>query len=92
MIRKYLICGKKQIYLQSKNVESYTDIGRVVELLMPVRDFWSLENLVKNVNYLMAAGEPANEIVTSYRKVLRHSARFAVRELDRSWLYGYKKH
>lgn len=90
MIRKYLICGKKQIYLQSKNIDSYNEIGKVIELIMPVRDFWDLEKLIKDVNYLLAAGEAPAEVATSYRKVLRRSARFAVRELDRTWLYGQK--
>jgi hypothetical protein len=91
MIRKYLICGKKQIYLQSKNIESYNEIGKVIELVLPVRDFWDLEKLIRDVNYLLAAAEAPAEIYTSYRKVLRRSARFAVKELDRFWLYGQKK-
>lgn len=90
MIRKYLICGKKQLYLQSKNIEVYQEVGRVVELLMPIKDFWQLEGLIKDVNYLIAAGEPQAEVVASYRKVLKGSARFAVKEMDRLWLYGRK--
>ncbi len=90
MIRKYLICGKKQIYLQSKNLDSYGEIGKVIELVLPVRDFWDLEQLVRDVNYFLAAGEAPAEVATSYRKVLRRSARYAVRELDRTWLYGQK--
>ncbi|MDQ3230989.1 MAG: hypothetical protein M3Q07_04140 [Pseudobdellovibrionaceae bacterium] len=91
MIRKFLICGKKQIYMQSKNIETYNEIGKVIELVMPVRDFWDLESLIKDVNYLLAAGEAQAEVATSYRKVLRRSARYAVREMDRTWLYGNKK-
>lgn len=89
MIRKYLICGKKQVYLQSKNIDAYDNIGRVIELIMPIRDFWDLEKLIRDVNYLMAAGEAPAEITNSYRKVLRRSAFFAVKEMDRTWLlYG----
>lgn len=88
MIRKYLVCGKKQVYLQSKNVESYQEIGKVIELLMPIQDFWGIEGMVKEVNYLIASGEAQTEVVASYRKVLLKSARYAVKELDRVWLYG----
>ena len=90
MIRKYLVCGKKQIYLQSKNLDSYSEIGKVIELLLPVRDFWELEKLVKDVNYFMSAGEAQAEVASSYRRVLKRSAPFAVQELDRTWLHGQK--
>lgn len=90
MIRKYLICGKKQLYLQSKNIEAYQEVGRVVELLMPIKDFWQLQDMIKDVNYLIASGEPQTEVVASYKKVLQGSARFAVKEMDRLWLYGRK--
>lgn len=90
MIRKYLVCGKRQIYLQSKNMDAYAEIGRVVELLMPVRDFWDLEKLVKDVNYYFAVGEAPAEVASSYKRVMRNSARFAVHEVDRGWLNGQK--
>ncbi len=90
MIRKYLICGKKQVYLQSKNVESYQEIGKVIELLLPIDDYWVLESQIKDVNYLIASGEAQTEVTSSYRKVLLTSARFAVKEIDRVWLYGRK--
>lgn len=88
MIRKFLVCGKKQVYLQSKNVESYQEIGKVIELLMPIQDYWNIENLIREVNYRLATGEAQTEVTESYRKVLLSSARFAVKEIDRVWLYG----
>lgn len=90
MIRKFLVCGKRQIYLQSKNLDSYIEIGRVVELLMPVRDFWDLEKLVKDVNYFLSVGEAPAEVATSYKRVMRRSALYAVLETDRGWLNGLK--
>jgi|GEM_PF-3470495 hypothetical protein len=91
MIRKFLVCGKKQVYLQSKNIDSYHEIGKVIELLIPIKDFWVIEKYIKEVNYLIASGEAQAEISSSYRKVLLASAKFAVKEIDRTWLYGRKQ-
>lgn len=91
MIRKYLICGKKNIYLQSKVIDSYAEIGRVVELLLPVQDYWTLTDEIAEVNYLLASGEGTVEIARTYKKVLHISSKFAVKEQDRLWLYAAKK-
>ncbi len=90
MIRKYLICSKKNVYLQSKNSDSYEAIGKVVELVLPIRDFWEIEKLVKEVNYHLSASEAQAEISNSYKKVMLRSAPFAVSEDDRKWLYGLR--
>lgn len=91
MIRKFLICGKKNLYLQSKIIESYADVGRVVELLMPIQDYWALNDEIHEVNYLLASDEGTVEIARSYKKVLGMSSKFAVKEQDRLWLYATKK-
>ncbi len=90
MIRKYLICSKKNVYLQSKNSDSYETIGKVVELVLPIRDFWEIDKLVKEVNYQIASSEQQAEISNSYKRVMLRSAPFAVSEEDRNWLYGLK--
>lgn len=91
MIRKYLVCGKKQIYLQSKNTEAYDDIGKVVELLLPINDFWNLEKEIGKINYLTASDAPNVDVGGQYKKILKLSASFAVMEADRQWLYEHKK-
>lgn len=91
MIRKFLICGKKNLYLQSKIIESYAELGRVIELLMPIQDYWALNDEISEVNYLVAAGEGNVEVARSYKKVLSISSKFAVKEQDRLWLYATKK-
>ena len=91
MIRKYLICGKKQIYLQSKNSDAYPEIGKVVELLMPVTDFWNLERAIQKINYLTASDAPSVDVGGQYKKILGLSSGFAVVEADRQWLYVHKK-
>ncbi len=91
MIRKYLICGKKQIYVQSKNSDAYNDIGKVVELLMPITDYWTLEQAIHKINYLTASDAPAVDIGGQYKEILSLSSSFAVVEADRMWLYEHKK-
>jgi hypothetical protein len=91
MIRKYLICGKRNLFLQSKISEKHGEIGRVIELLLPVHDYWALEDGIKDVNYLIASSEAPVEIARTYKKVLSISSRFAVKEQDRLWLYATKK-
>lgn len=90
MIRKFFICGK-QLYLQSKNLESYNDLGTVIELLLPIDEYWELEKEVKEVNYLVAAGENTAEVTSAYREALQRAARHAVKEKERVWLYEKSK-
>lgn len=91
MIRKYLICGKNQIYLQSRNTDAYAEIGRVVELLLPIRNFWDIESRLKDMEYLISSKESQTDINTAFQKLFKESARFAVREEDRLWLYEQSK-
>ena len=91
MIRKFLICGKQHLYLKQQSLEGYNELGKVIELAMPIREFWELETEIKEVNYLLSAGESNSEIAMSYRKALRICARYALREDDRTWLYANSK-
>jgi len=91
MIRKYLICGKKQVFIQSKNSEAHAAIGKTIELLMPVVDFWELEKNIQKINYLTASDAPSVDVGGQYKKILRLSAGFAVAEADRKWLHEHKK-
>lgn len=91
MIRKFLVCGKKQIYLQSKNTDAYADIGKVIELLIPINDFWVLEKEIGKINYLTASDAPSVDVGGQYKKILKLSAGFAVVEAERLWLYEHKK-
>ena len=89
MIRKFLICGKQQLYIQQQVLDGYNEIGKVIELAMPIRDFWRLEEEIKEVNYLLSAGESNSEITSSYKKALRICAKYALREDDRQWLFTH---
>lgn len=91
MIRKYLICGKEQIFLQSKNIDTYNELGKVIEVLYPIRDFWRIKSELDELEYLISSGEASTEIASAYRKILKSSARWAVNEEDRAWLYDRSK-
>ncbi len=91
MIRKFLVCGKKQIFIQSKTTDAYAAIGKIVELLMPVNDFWEIEKQINKINYLNASDAPNVDVGGQYRKILSLSCHFAVLEADRRWLNEHKK-
>lgn len=91
MIRKYLICGKRQVFLQSKNSEVHAEIGKVIELLLPIQDFWKLENEVEKINYLTASDAPNVDVGGQFKRIMAASHSFAVLEADRSWINVRKK-
>lgn len=86
MIRKFLICGKDQVFLQSKNTEGY-DLGRVIELVLPVREFWKIEEIVRKIHFLTSTFETNADIGIELKKLMKSCARYAVKEEDRIWLY-----
>lgn len=86
MIRKFLVCGKT-LYLQSRPHETYRDLGSVHELLLPVRIFWEIEDILSQINYSIASGASALDVEHSYKQVYRMSARFALFEVSRVWLH-----
>lgn len=90
MIKKFLICGK-QLYFQSKDLESFASIGTVVELSIPIQIYWSAEDLIKHANYLLASADAGAEISSVYRKVFAICAPYARLEKDRLWLYSKTK-
>lgn len=79
------------MYLQSVNMEAYGDIGSVHELLMPVTIFWEIEKVLKDASYMIASGEPQAEVITSYKKIFKLSAPYAVHEKSRTWLHERSK-
>ena len=91
MIRKFLICGNQQLFLQSKSIDTYSELGKVVEILLPVRSFWDVKQHLDELNYLISSGEASSEIQAAYKRILKDSARYAVSEEDRAWLYEKSK-
>lgn len=85
MIKKYFVIGK-QLYLQGKNLESYAELGKVVELEMPIEAYWEMDKFVAQANYLKASGESTPELLDFYKKIFKFSSNYAIYERDRSWL------
>ncbi len=79
------------MYLQSKNIDGYNEIGKVIEVVYPIRTYWQVQQLVSELNYLVSSGEASSEIAAAYKKILKDSARYAVNEEDRAWLYDKGK-
>lgn len=91
MIRKYVICAKDHVYIQGKTTETISEIGRVVELILPIRELWNLEKEVKEIRYLSSNRESNVDFASTYKRLLRLIAPYAVREEDRLWLYEHSK-
>ena len=86
MSRKFLVCGK-QLFLASKKLEETGARTPTVELLMPIKLFWDVEKLLKQIDYAIAAGEDPVLINELCRKVYTKVAKYAVSEKDRVFLY-----
>lgn len=59
----------------------------MIELSIPLEDYWELEKDLKEANYLMASGESSAEINNAFRRILQQSIKHAVKEKDRAWLH-----
>ncbi len=83
MIRKFLICGKQPLLL-SRNAEAPS--VTVVELMMPIRTFWDVDDRIRKLEYLISSGEDPVLINEAQQKIYSMVARYAVAEKDRLML------
>jgi hypothetical protein len=90
MIKKFLIVGKN-LYLQTKQPKSYEELGTLVELKLPIEEYWSLRNEFEKLEYLEAAGEIRTEVSSQKRTVLKICSKWALSEKDRNWLFNLLK-
>ncbi|MBC7660794.1 MAG: hypothetical protein H7249_13945 [Chitinophagaceae bacterium] len=88
MIRKFLVCGKKQILLQSRNQDALADLGRVVEVILPIDMFWKIESEVKKLDYLLSSDSQDVDLGHQYRRIIKLVTIYAASQLDRDWLYA----
>ena len=87
MITKFLIVGK-QVLLQSKAPTTHEDVGTIIELLMPLDQYWKLEDTLKMSTFMQASGETASDVMATMRTAFGICARYAVNEKDREWLHA----
>ena len=62
-----------------------------MELLLPIDDWWKLDDELKNANYLIATGESTADVGSSYKRIYAICAQYAIREVERKWLYEKSK-
>jgi len=85
LIKKLLISGQ-QVYFASQRPDPHTETGAVMELEMPIEVYWQAVDILKEVTYLLASGEPVSEVSGQIRRVYKVCAPHALSEKDRTWL------
>lgn len=87
MIRKYLVCAR-QLHLSTKRLDESGTKVPVVELLLPIKVFWEVEEMMKTMDYQIASNEDPILINETVTKIYKKVAPYAVSEKDRAFLYG----
>lgn len=77
-----MVCGK-QLFLSNKKLEDGAVSGPVLELLLPIKLFWELEELLKQIDYMNSSSEDPVLIADAYRRVYRKVFKYVVSEKDR---------
>lgn len=86
MIRKYLVCSRP-LFISTKRLDEHGNKAPVVELLLPLKIFWEVEELLKTMDYLIASNEDPLLVTDSTKKVFKKVAPYAVHEKDRTFLH-----
>lgn len=76
----------KQLFFASQAPDPHLELGRVIELKMPIEVFWEAEKVLKKVTYLSASGEPLTEINVEVNRLYQLLAPFCVDEANRIWM------
>lgn len=86
MIRKHLLVGKRLTFSAAKEQDDKS-INRSFELYLPIEKYWEIASLLETADYLIANNESVAEIQLVYTKIFKMAAPFALKEVDRSWLF-----
>ena len=88
VIRKYLILGK-QIQLSSTMHVVEGDEGNThpIEVKLPVETYWKAEEMIKQAEYQLSAGEDSQTVKDTYMKLLKLLAPHCTTEKDRATVY-----
>lgn len=86
-----MICSQKELYLQTKLGDRASDIGKVVELLLPIRKYWELKEKIQQSLYHLDNDEDESEFIKIKKSVLKACTPYAKSEDDRKWLYEISK-
>lgn len=70
--------------------EHTADIGKVIELSLPIRTFWELKEQIQEAIFQLDANDEY-EFGKIKKTILRTCTRYATKEEDRTWLYENSK-
>jgi len=87
LIRKYLVCSRHLVLSSSRHDEPGSKVP-IVELLLPIKEFWEVEELMKFIDYLVASNEDPILVNETMQKIFKKVAPYAVNEKDRTFLHG----
>lgn len=59
----------------------------MAEILMPVQIFWTVKELLRQADYMLASGEDQSAINEIYRQIFDEIKAYAISEKERQWLY-----
>lgn len=90
MIKKFLVVGK-HVYVSSKPMEMREEGTVEMELLLPIKVFWQLEDQMKDADYYLANGDDKVVVNDLYKNVFKLVGPYAVHEKDRFWLHAQSK-
>ncbi len=74
------------MYFATQRPEAREEGVQVVELEMPIDDYWKALDIINEITFLQASGEPPSELSTRLKQVFKLSAPHAVFEKHRTWL------
>jgi len=91
LILKFLVVGR-QIYFSASKIGLDQDESlKLIDLEMPIDEFWKSEKILKEADYLIASSESGADVRELYRRFFKLMAPWAVEEKDKTWLYDRAK-
>lgn len=85
MIHKFLII-EKSVFLSSSKLDNEKGGTTIIELMIPIDVHWSIVDLLKQADYMLATNEHSAMVQGIYKQVYRQAAPYAMFESDRLWL------
>lgn len=76
----------QQVFLVSQKKEVTGKEAVAIELDMPPEEFWKMQEMTREAEYLLANGNEPLKVVDINRKILKMAMPHAVSEKDRVWI------
>jgi hypothetical protein len=85
VVKKYLVCAQFP-YLVGSRPDSQLQQARAIEVAFPIEEYWKIEDMIKEIEYVKSNSESAYEQKKVTNALYRYCLSFTVQEKDRSWL------